>query len=382
MNITVSYDLAAFNIAQEVKFKEDINPKEARLGAWKFSHSLYYVCSSDNKIAKLWFDFLKLIGLIVEAKDPKFAQVLNASGDKFGKMEHTFNTQKYEDFNKEKQELAGIITKLSQRLIKRKGHLNDRKNQIQQLTQDKAALSKQTENLVKENNSFLKQLDEMRKKNEEYLATSKTLTDDVNKLTGDLAFASGSIKTLSYELLKQKQNLVAVHSAELEDKDHKLAELKSQIDSLNGEAQKNQDAAKKSLQEQLALKDKSITEKEQICKNLQMKAEALQTDKTHLQEKLTAKEEQIKSLKQENSALQSEKKHNEKQHQDHGLQLVKLKDEHTRQLKKYDLDTQDFKVKYEKAEMAIEEKDNKIKQLEAQIEALKSNSAKGEGAAQ
>jgi chromosome segregation ATPase len=341
MSIPVSYDLAVLNIAQQVKFKEDINPKEARLGVWRFTHSLYYVSSSDCKIATLWFDFLKLIGLIVDTKDKKFTEVVDASANKFGQVEHIFNTQKYED-----------ITKISNRLIKAKQILKAQKEQILQLTQEKATLSSKAETLSKDNEVVIKQI-------------------------------QNANKTISEDAQKQKQALEAEYSNGLKEKDNQIAQLKSQLDGLKGDAQKKEEQVKKTLQDQLAQKDKSLAEKDQVCKNFKLNVDDLQRDKAHLQDQVKAKDEQIKKMTNENAALLSEKKHNEKQHQDHAIHVVKLKDDHNRQIKQHALDTQEVQVQYKKAIMTIEDKDNEIKQLKAQIDTLKANnSVKIEDAAQ
>lgn len=347
MSIPVSYDLAVLNIAQQVKFKEDINPKEARLGVWKFTHSLYYVSSSDCKIAKLWFDFLKLIGLIVDTKDKKFTEVVDASANKFGQVEHIFNAQKYED-----------ITKISNRLIMVKQNVKAQKQQILELTQEKADFSKKAEVAIKD------------------------LTDNVNRLKGEVASASNASKVSNEDAQKQKQALEAEHSNVLKEKDNQIVQLKSQMDGLKGDAQQKEEQVKKTLQDQLAQKDKSLAEKDQICKNFKLTIDDLQREKAHLQEQLRAKEEQIKTKTNENAALQSEKKHNEKQHQDHALNVVKMKDEHNRAIKKQFLETEDYRVQYEKKKTTVEEQDNEIKQLKAQIEALKANSVKKEEGAQ
>ncbi len=79
MSLSLSYNDAAFNLGQILNFTKDSNQNEGRLGVWRFSHSVYYISSSDCKISRIWFDFLHFIGLIVDHNDPSFKVIKDSS---------------------------------------------------------------------------------------------------------------------------------------------------------------------------------------------------------------------------------------------------------------------------------------------------------------
>jgi chromosome segregation ATPase len=341
MSIPVSYDLAAFNIAQQVKFKEDINQKEARLGVWKITHSIYYVSSSECKLAKIWFDFLRLIGLVADSKDKIFVGLANASEKQFDHIETAFNSPKFKELTHEIKEQAASIERLNKRQAKSKKKLQTLENENVSSGQKWSA---KADKLISENKALGDKITTITKTNDELLKSKNALTENLHLLKIELAEASNSQKH-SQEAISNHRN----------DKDQMMLQLKTMQKKIDEHASKTEEHEKK-----LSSVTKSY--------------EDLQKEKAVLHVQIKSKDETIAKLQQDKKLLISEKNHDEKKLQDNADELEKVKKEHHHHITKQGLDLEIVNAQLKKEALIKEDdlkkKDEEISNLKAQITAL------------
>ncbi len=129
MSISLSYDVAAFNIVQSIQFNSDAKKTEGRLGAWRFTSSLFYVSSTDWKIKKIFFDFLVFIGVVIDQKDSKFQSIYNSSTAQFNKLEQEYNKEHISKQNSEKEDFQKQIQALTKSVENLKKNLSALENE-------------------------------------------------------------------------------------------------------------------------------------------------------------------------------------------------------------------------------------------------------------
>jgi hypothetical protein len=248
MSISLSYDRAAYNIAQTVKFNTDVNKSEGRLGAWKFTSSLYYVSSTEWKIVKLWYDFLVLIGAVIDQKNDKFQNIANLSSTQFNKLEQEFNKEEIAKQNATHQELTQQISKLNGDVQDHKASLTVLKGQCSDGLAQIKSVQQKAESSAAENSRLLKQIQnltqtlqdkekDLKDAHAQMDAQKRQMEDNIQVVSKNYDSSKKEIETLNdkfakiqqenTKLLAEKKQKRGIQAKEIQDLKKKITELES-----------------------------------------------------------------------------------------------------------------------------------------------------------
>ena len=287
-SITLSYDQAAFNIAQTVKFNIDTHKTEGRLGAWKFSSSLYYVSSTEGKITKLWYDFLVLIGLVIDQKDSRFQNIQKYSVTEFNKLEQEFNKDTIAQRNAEKDQLNQQISTLNQTIEKHKQSFSS-------FDIEKTELLKVKDEGLAQSREIKAALDSAKTNHEDLTVKFKEAQQRADKSAADNIQLAKQIQELNKSLQAKEQanhdlnESLQTKAKSIQDFNAQINTLTLQIDALQKASKQAADASNKELEE----KKQKVTQLEQ--ENSKLKADYKKLKKAQLKEH----EEKKKAAEQE-----------------------------------------------------------------------------------
>jgi myosin heavy subunit len=320
MSIPISSKVASYNAAQLVKFKNDPKPNEGRLGVWIFDYSFYYVSSTQFKISKIWFDFLRLIGLVIDHTNAaKYENIRVSTTRTFDKIDAEF----YEERNTETE---NEITKLRSQLSKRD-------QEMAQLKVDKEESRASKETLQ----TKLNDLNQVNQKLKDELQVTQNL----------LALSTKALETERVAKKKLEEQFAG------ESKTHR-----GQIDNLHATVKEKE----KIIEEQA----KKLTEAQKEVEQLQVSHASLNTGNDQHAENLKEKEK----LANENKTLktESEKLANENKTLKTESEKIKLNNkQYEENIQKLNHDYQEKHAVYELWKKNFEEQQKQLKDLQSKV---------------